>query len=96
MSDAKGRMPSPVSTWQFNFDFDELLDYKDKKSIAMLVNSGIDFELLKSHGIPPSYFGEKIINSGLVLNFSLTWICFHGCFDMAYFLKLLTQDKLPQ
>jgi hypothetical protein len=95
LSDAKGRMPLPVSTWQFNFDFNIDLDLKDEKSIQMLVNSGIDFSLLKQHGIPAQYFGEKVVQSGLVLNPSLTWICFHGCFDMAYFLKILTCDKLP-
>lgn len=41
LSDAKGRLPSPVSTWQFNFDFNEDLDAKDDKSIQMLINSGI-------------------------------------------------------
>jgi CCR4-NOT transcription complex subunit 7/8 len=51
--------------------------------------------LLKQHGISPQYFGEKIISSGLVLNSHLTWICFHGCFDMAYFVKILTNEKLP-
>jgi len=85
----------PVSTWQFNFDFNDDIDAKDDKSITMLINSGIDFSLLKQHGISPQYFGEKIIASGLVLNPSLTWVCFHGCFDLAYFLKILTSEKLP-
>jgi len=89
-------MPKPVSTWQFNFDFNDETEPKDDKSIMMLINSGIDFSVLKHHGIPLQYFGEKIISSGLVLNPQLTWVCFHGCFDMAYFLKLLTNDKLPQ
>lgn len=35
------------------------------------------------------------MQSGLVLNPSITWICFHGCFDMAYFLKILINEKLP-
>ena len=41
-------MPKTVSTWQFNFDFNEDLDAKDDKSIQMLINSGIDFSLLSS------------------------------------------------
>jgi len=40
-------MPMPVSTWQFNFDFNDDIDAKDDKSITMLINSGIDFSLLK-------------------------------------------------
>jgi len=51
LSNANGRMPSPVSTWQFNFDFDYNQEAKDEKSIHMLVNSGIDFNQLKMHGI---------------------------------------------
>lgn len=96
LSDDKGRMPSPISTWQFNFDYDYNLEAKDDKSIHMLINSGIDFNMLKLHGISQRYFGEKVIQSGLVLNPSLTWICFHGCFDMAYFLKVLMMEPLPQ
>jgi CCR4-NOT transcription complex subunit 7/8 len=52
--------------------------------------------LLKNHGISPSYFGEKLIQSGLIMNDSLTWICFAGSFDMAYLLKIILNEKLPQ
>jgi hypothetical protein len=31
----------------------------------------------------------KYIIVGIVLNDDIKWICFHGSFDFAYFLKLL-------
>jgi len=41
------------------------------------------------------YFAEKVTQSGLVLNEKLTWICFHGCYDFAYFLKIMMNERLP-
>jgi len=61
----------------------------------LLQNSGIDFKLLAKHGISPLYFAEKVTQSGLVLNENLTWICFHGNYDFAYFLRILMNDNLP-
>ena len=29
------------------------------------------------------------------MNDRLTWICFHGCYDFAYMLKILMNEKLP-
>lgn len=95
LADEKGEMPLPVSTWQFNFDFNEEKDLKEGSSFDLLLKSGIDFNLLKMHGIPPHYFAEKLTNSGLVMNDSLTWVCFAGSFDMAYLVRILTNDKIP-
>ncbi len=88
-------MPLPVSTWQFNFDFNEEVEPKEASSFDLLLNSGIDFNLLKKHGINPAYFGEKILQSGLVMNPNLTWICFAGNFDIAYLIKIMMQEKMP-
>ena len=96
LSDEEGNLPLPVSTWQFNFDFNEEKEQKEASSFDLLLKSGIDFTLLKSHGINPTYFGEKFIQSGLVMNDKLTWVCFAGSFDMAYLLKILTSEKTPQ
>lgn len=95
LADEQGRMPLPVSTWQFNFDFNEDVEPKEMSSFDLLLNSGIDFSLLKNHGISPSYFGEKIIQSGLVMNDKLTWVCFAGSFDMAYLLRIMMNEKMP-
>jgi CCR4-NOT transcription complex subunit 7/8 len=36
------------------------------------------------------------MTSGLVLTDKVSWICFHGAYDFAYILRLLTgKDKLP-
>jgi CCR4-NOT transcription complex subunit 7/8 len=68
LSDENGIMPLPISTWQFNFDFNEEKEQKEASSFDLLLKSGIDFTLLKNHGINPTYFGEKFIQSGLVMN----------------------------
>ena len=93
--DEEGRQPSPVSTWQFNLEWDLETERHFPKSIQMLKEHGIDFAKLKAHGIPQQYFAEKATSSGLVLNDRLTWICFHGNQDFGFLLKLLTNENLP-
>lgn len=95
LMDENGKTPEPVCTWQFNFNFDEEHDNKFDQSIKMLKDSGINFDKLKSRGINPLYFAEKVTQSGMVLNDKINWICFHGSFDFAYFLKIMTNDMLP-
>jgi len=93
--DEEGRQPSPVSTWQFNLEWDLEAERHFPKSIQMLKEHGIDFAKLKAHGIPQQYFAEKATSSGLVLNDRLTWICFHGNQDFGFLVKLLTNENLP-
>ena len=61
LADETGRMPLPYCTWQFNFDFNDEKEKKEASSITMLLDSGIDFNLIKHHGINPTYFGEKML-----------------------------------
>ena len=41
------------------------------------------------------YFAEKVTASGLVLTDKVHWICFHGCYDFAYFLRVMMNEDLP-
>jgi len=91
-----GSLRDATSTWCFNFKFDlDSMMYSDD-SIELLKNGGIDFNMHKRKGIDPATFGELLITSGLVLTDQVQWICFHGAYDFAYVLRLLTgQTTLP-
>ena len=95
LSDSEGNFPEPTSTWQFNFLFDLDQDKSSKASIQLLQSCGIEFTKLKYHGISPQFFAEKVTQSGLVLNDKIHWICFHGCYDFAYFMKVMTNEMIP-
>ncbi|KAK1444533.1 Ribonuclease H superfamily protein [Babesia gibsoni] len=94
-ANADGQTPSGVSTWQFNFKFDLHRDMYAYDSIELLKQSGIDFEKHQRNGIHVAHFGELIMSSGLVMNEDVVWVSFHGSYDFAYVLKLLTCTSLP-
>lgn len=96
ITDEEGVSPPGVSTWQFNLKFDLNNDQYSNESIALLSNSGINFETFESRGIPHDLFAEYLMISGLVLNDECHWISFHGIYDFAYFLKLVTNLPLPE
>ena len=62
----------------------------------MLKGYGINFVLLQNNGISMERFGEYLLTSGLVLNENVKWISFHGSYDFAYLLKILTGQSLPE
>lgn len=97
LKNEKGEFPDdyPYHTFQFNFKFDPNKDKYSKSSMDLLVNSGIDFEKLKTKGIKHKTFAEYFIISGLVLNPNVHWISFHGSYDFAYLLRLLSNMALP-
>jgi hypothetical protein len=94
--DEFGNYPEDVSTWQFNLKFDVNYEKSSQESIDLLTHSGIDFQRLATHGIDIQHFGEYLITSGLLLNDELNWISFHGIYDFAYLLKVLTGLPLPE
>jgi CCR4-NOT transcription complex subunit 7/8 len=96
LSDEEGNYPQDVNTWQFNLKFDLNSDQYSNESIALLTNSGINFDLAESRGIPIDMFGEYMISSGLILNDDAHWISFHGIYDFAYYLRSLTNLPLPE
>lgn len=95
LSDEKGNLPSEISTWQFNMNFNVKKEKNSYESINLLSNSGICFEKLVEIGIPPEEFGSLLTTSGLVLNDDIKWISFHGSYDFAYLIKILTNLPLP-
>jgi len=60
-----------------------------------LTEAGINFRNLSQFGIPHLVFADYLISSGLVLNEDISWITFHGAFDYAYLISILSNDKLP-
>lgn len=65
------------------------------ESIEMLKDAGIKFEELAVNGIDPVRFADELFSSGLLLNDDVHWITFHGAFDFAYLIKLVTNNILP-
>ena len=95
LSDENGNKPSGVCTWQFNMRFDLDNDVHSEDSIRLLKNSGINFDTLKRDGIDPYEFSEYFQISGLVLNDDVTYVAFHSGYDLAYLLKAVTCQPLP-
>lgn len=96
LCDENGNHPSNVSTWQFNLKFNIQNEKYSYESIALLNSSGINFEILAEKGIPFEMFAEYFITSGLILNEEITWISFHGAYDFAYLLKILSGNLMPE
>lgn len=95
LADKDGNKPQPISTWQFNLRFDLKTDQYSAESIAMLKEAGIRFEDLAERGIDPLYFADGFLSSGFILNEDIQWITFHGAFDFAYLIKVISNSQLP-
>jgi len=95
LCDKDGNYPKDTATWQINFHFDLNKDVYSSESIDLLHNSGIDFKKLLNRGVQMDRFAEWLTSSGLILNDDITWISFHGAYDFAYLLKILTNLLLP-
>lgn len=95
LSDKQGNLPNETCTWQFNLYFNIEKDLCQKQSIDFLHSSGIDFEQHRSRGIPHLLLGEYLIGSGLFLNCDVEWVTFHGIYDFAYLLKVVTNLQMP-
>ncbi|KAH7647978.1 hypothetical protein FG379_000761 [Cryptosporidium bovis] len=92
-----GKAPiNTYSTFQFNFKFDMENDIYSQESIQFLRHSGIEFDKHHNNGIDFMCFGEYMYGSGLILNPKVKWISFHGCYDFAYLVKILSSKPLPE
>lgn len=70
-------------------------DKFNNESIQLLIEAGIDFETLKTYGIDHITLAEYLFSSGMILNNEISWVTFHGAFDFAYLLKMITNSPLP-
>lgn len=83
-----------AGTWEFNFKFLLERDVFDPNSIEFLKTNGIDFEELKTNGINMVSF-PNLFAPLFNRHRNLKWVTFHGLYDLAYMVKLLTQQRLP-
>ncbi|XLS85298.1 hypothetical protein HN51_035464 [Arachis hypogaea] len=80
--------------WQSNFqDFNLMRDIHAKDSVALLHSQGIDFARAVA-GVSSVHFAKLAAASGLLFNKALTWVTFHGAYDIGYLVKILTSGVL--
>jgi CCR4-NOT transcription complex subunit 7/8 len=60
-----------------------------------LVDAGINFQRMEQDGIDVIDFAHLLLAHGLVMNENVVWISFHGGYDFADLLKILTGGPLP-
>lgn len=84
-------------TWEFNFrGFNKLQDRHAPSSIQLLESQGLDLWKNYYHGIDPRRFADLLRSSGLLNNqLPKIWIGFHMAYDVAYLIKVLTGEELP-
>lgn len=95
LGDAQGNLCTPCPTWQFNFKFSLTEDLHTPEAINLLTQANIDFTKFERDGIEVMDFTPLLYASGLVMNEDVVWISFHGGYDFAYLLKMLTSSPLP-
>ncbi|CAN6716516.1 unnamed protein product [Malus baccata var. baccata] len=83
-------------TWEFNFrGFDEETDPHVPESIALLKTNGLDLEKFGKFGIDSDIFVEGFVEILRVHRGRLVWVSFHGLYDSAYVMKLVTRKTIP-
>ena len=89
--------------WQVNFnDFDlsSPSDLRWEPSVALLQTNGMNFEKSRRDGVPAAvFFGElrrRLDWTGRGAESKPLWVTFHGLYDAAYLVSLLTWAPLPE
>ncbi|RZR88339.1 hypothetical protein BHM03_00015884 [Ensete ventricosum] len=94
--DEEGNTPWPGCCWQFNFcDFDPDVDASSPDSIELLVQSGHDFQEHRRDGIEARRCAHMICVNLFCQPHNSKYITFHGLYDVAYVIKMITRAPLP-
>ncbi|QCE12376.1 CCR4-NOT transcription complex subunit 7/8 [Vigna unguiculata] len=99
LSDYHGNLPTFGTShrfiWEFNFcEFDVTCHPHAPHSIALLQRQGMDFQKNRNFGVNIVQFVELMMISGLLCNSHIRWITFHGAYDFAYMIKVLSHRFL--
>jgi CCR4-NOT transcription complex subunit 7/8 len=95
LGDESQKLCTPCCTWQFNFRFSQTEDLWVPDAIKLLEKANIDFSKFERDGIEARDFAHLLLASGLVMNDGVVWISYHGSYDFAYLIKMLTASPLP-
>ncbi|XP_064992446.1 probable CCR4-associated factor 1 homolog 11 [Musa acuminata AAA Group] len=94
--DEGGNTPWPGCCWQFNFsDFDPDVDASSPDSIELLTQSGHDFQQYRRHGIDARRCAYLVCVKLFCQPYSSKYVTFHGLYDVAFVIKMITRAPLP-
>ncbi|CAL9082655.1 unnamed protein product [Musa acuminata var. zebrina] len=94
--DEGGNTPWPGCCWQFNFsDFDPDVDASSPDSIELLTQSGHDFQQYRRHGIDARRCAYLVCVKLFCQSYSSKYVTFHGLYDVAFVIKMITRAPLP-
>ncbi|XP_009398821.2 putative CCR4-associated factor 1 homolog 8 [Musa acuminata AAA Group] len=89
--DENGSTPWQGCCWQFNFsDFDPLVHPSSPKSLELLRRSGHDLEGNRRNGINGDKRSNVLRNKLFDRRYGSVYVTFHGLYDVAYVIKLIT------
>ncbi|KAK9140657.1 hypothetical protein Scep_010338 [Stephania cephalantha] len=101
LSDSHGHLPDFATefryVWEVNFKgFDASSDPHAPESIELLRSQGVNIEKHMAEGVNYRPFAELMYQAGLI-NQGMNWVTFHGCYDFAYLLKVMSSgQRLPE
>ncbi|CAL9191963.1 unnamed protein product, partial [Musa hybrid cultivar] len=94
--DEGGNTPWPGCCWQFNFsDFDPDVDASSPDSIELLTQSGHDFQQYRRHGIDARRCAYLVCVKLFCQPYSSKYVTFHGLYDVAFVIQMITRAPLP-
>ncbi|KAJ8513841.1 hypothetical protein OPV22_004275 [Ensete ventricosum] len=89
--DENGNTPWQGCCWQFNFsDFDPSVHPSSPKSLELLRRSGHDLERNRREGIDCDKWSNILRNKLFDRRYGSVYVTFHGLYDVAYVIKLVT------